>query len=155
MTRNDSTIFTFHKNEIKETQRKDLGKTMSVFTFHMREWLDKKKTTTGIKKAITLFPSFDENTGVTTYFFPKTKNKKIQDIEQFMQEENIDINTTKNNKHNAIILNKKIPLEEYADFFLTLAVIYGKWEIKKNILMSLKIQMQIPQSNQEISEEII
>jgi len=139
----DKWIIVLHKKQWKIISLKNLGDNMSVVyiknTSSEKINLDEKS----MKKAFWLFDCFDETSGQTYFFIPNMSEKEMCEKNQIFENLKIDYRLRKTDKWiitNGIAFTET---EKRISLLFGLLLLYGKMDVKKNELVSIKIQIPL------------
>lgn len=144
----DKGMVVLHKKDFKVVNLKNLGDGMQVI------WVKKEKIWLWdfeldyFKQAFALFGGFDEDTGVKYGFLPGFAHKQIESFNKNLTALETGISCQIDPIKWVIVSNISsytldLSLEYILNLLFGLFLIYGKWEIKKDECMGLKIQIPL------------
>lgn len=142
----DKEVIVWHKKQFKIVNIKDLGDKMSVFYRKEDSNIQNNLNTNSFSTGLGLFNAFDEKTGNQYNFLYKYHENKLEELNKYLEQANIDNKIIKNDKW--ICLDKFIgseisELEDIASFLFALTLLYGKLDIKNGELRSIKIHIPL------------
>lgn len=153
-SRCDTMVVARHKKELKIINWKNIGDGMSVFCFLPRKEVVVASIDQGwFSLGFGMFQWFDEETWKITNFLYKVSEKDIETIQQFLSIHPQDITINKTEK--GIFVDGKIAswdsvgeeqlwnLDFVVSFLFALVLLYGKFEVKNQDLLSAKIHIPL------------
>lgn len=141
----DKWIIVLHKKEWKIVSLKNLGDNMSVVYLAPRAEILTPFDSEWYIKGLCLFESFDENTGKKQYFIPKFAEKEIEVTNKKLEQLGISAKIEKSEKWCLVIwdIEPKEHRGKYLSLLFSLVSIYGKFDIKKDELSTIKIHIPL------------
>lgn len=135
----------YHKRHIKQLHRKNLGSKMMIYYLPNRQPLTVfQPIDDGILAALSLFQYFDEDTGNISYFLYKISKEKTDHLVHLFMDLNLDhlwttpcYSTNQQTTTFTTDQTQPIPTKNTSNivsFLFALSLIYGKYDIKHNIL---------------------
>lgn len=128
----DQTVLVFHKKKWQERSLKDLwsGMILCVKRGVADSFVSTDIDEDAMKKSLFLYPSFDEETGQKTFFYPWSWNKRDDFLGEYdMKEWEISEN-----------LQKELVWKSVISLFSCIywiSLLYGQWRTKKDMLQTI------------------
>lgn len=141
----DKGIIILHKKEWKIISLKNLGDNMNIVYITPRKEMDIPFDNEGCINGLCLFDSFDESTGKTYYFIPKFAEKELEITNKNIQGVGVQAEIKKTEKWYIVNTVQQVQNHwwKYLSFLFGLVLLYGKMDIKKGELISIKIHIPL------------
>lgn len=139
----DKWMIVLHKKDRKIINLKNLSDNMNVVYMKDGEPKNMQIDTDAIGQAFWIFDSFNETTGQTYFFIPNMSGKEVAEKNQILKNLHSEYRLQKTDKW---VITKWIPFtgtDKRLSFLFGLTLLYGKFDTKKDELVSIKIQLPL------------